>query len=54
MEDYGYPKQFLSQYVTERLPVMGRGVFELPYDPPSFAADLRYLPLKDVAVKSTR
>jgi hypothetical protein len=49
MEKYGYPEQFLSQYITERLPHLEHGVFELPSDPPSFVTDLRYLPLKGAA-----
>jgi hypothetical protein len=39
-------KHFLKHYVTERLPELAQGAFELPGDPPSFAIDQRYVPLR--------
>lgn len=38
-------KLFLKNYVTERLPALAQGAFELPGDQPSFAVDQRYIPL---------
>ena len=39
-------KNYLHQYVTERLPELGQGEFENPEDPPAIAEDRRYIPLK--------
>lgn len=42
------PSEFLTQYVTERLRPLEQGAFELPSDPPSFATDTRYVPLRNI------
>lgn len=39
-------KDYLQQYVTERLPALVQGGFESPNDPPAIAEDQRYTPLK--------
>lgn len=39
-------EHFLKHYVTERLPVLAQGAFELPGDLPSFTVDQRYVPLR--------
>ena len=42
-------KQYLDQYVTERLPALQQGALDVPGDPPSFTVDHRYVPLLDPA-----
>jgi hypothetical protein len=37
---------FLKHYVTERLPELPQGALEVPGDPPGFAVDQRYVPLR--------
>ena len=39
--------QYLKTYISERLPALEQGALDIPGDPPSFAADQRYLPLRD-------
>jgi hypothetical protein len=41
--------QYLNQYITERLPLLEQGGFDVPGDPPSIAVDRRYVPLRDPA-----
>jgi hypothetical protein len=47
MENKRDPYHHLDQFIAKRLPSFFPGVFETPNDPPSFAQDLRYLPLHD-------
>jgi hypothetical protein len=39
-------KNYLHNYVTERLPALTQGSLENPNDPPSIAEDRRYTPLQ--------
>jgi len=39
--------QYLKTYISERLPALEQGALDIPGDPPSFAADQRYIPLQD-------
>jgi len=41
------PDLFLKHYVSERLPQLRPGTFEVLGDPPSFAVDQRYIPFHD-------
>ena len=41
-------QNYLSQYVTERLPALQSGAFENPEDLPAFTEDRRYAPLQQL------
>ena len=41
--------QYLKPYISERLPALEQGAFDLPSDLPGFTLDQRYAPLRDPA-----
>jgi len=40
-------QDFLNRFVAEKLPEYPMGSSEIEGDPPSFATDVRYVPLRD-------